>query len=67
MTAGHQELVGLIHPGKRLAGEANRIVAMVTERVTETSLDGALYAPGRLRTCVGRPPKKSEAEGAPKK
>ena len=48
-TARLQELVVLIQPGKSLAMNANRIMAMVTE----TSLDGTLYAPRRRRAYLG--------------
>ena len=60
-TAQLQELVGLVHPGRRLVGEANRFVAIVTE----TSVDGALGVQ-RPRTYLGFPLKKSEAERAPR-
>ena len=51
-----------MHPRKRLAGEANRFVAIVME----TSVDGAVGVQ-RPRTYPGRPAKKREVEQAPKK
>ena len=61
-SAREQGLSGLVHPSKRLVGEANGFVVIVTE----TSEDGT---PGveRPRTYPGWPPKESEAERAAKK
>ena len=56
-TVRLQELLGLIHPGKNLQTTVDRVVMMVTE----TAVDGALYALSKQQTSKEEATKESAA------